>query len=77
MLMPSLHPASPTNFKHNLLFVSSTEILVGGVYIWGNPQLCFPDPQNINWRDTLNEKNNYTKLHRLQPRAANCEHPFN
>uniref|UniRef100_A0A665WWY0 Receptor protein-tyrosine kinase n=1 Tax=Echeneis naucrates TaxID=173247 RepID=A0A665WWY0_ECHNA len=32
---------------------SLTEILLGGVYIWGNPQLCFPDPENIIWRDTL------------------------
>uniref|UniRef100_A0A4W6CLN9 Receptor protein-tyrosine kinase n=1 Tax=Lates calcarifer TaxID=8187 RepID=A0A4W6CLN9_LATCA len=36
---------------------SLTEILLGGVYIWGNPHLCFPDPQNIIWRDTLDEQN--------------------
>uniref|UniRef100_A0A8C2ZDY0 Receptor protein-tyrosine kinase n=1 Tax=Cyclopterus lumpus TaxID=8103 RepID=A0A8C2ZDY0_CYCLU len=30
-----------------------TEILLGAVHIWGNPQLCFPDPQTIDWRDTL------------------------
>uniref|UniRef100_A0A673CI20 Receptor tyrosine-protein kinase erbB-2 n=1 Tax=Sphaeramia orbicularis TaxID=375764 RepID=A0A673CI20_9TELE len=34
---------------------SLTEILLGGVYIWDNPQLCFPDPQSIVWRDTLDQ----------------------
>lgn len=58
---------------HMLCFVLPTEILLGGVYIWGNPHLCFPDPQNINWRDTLDEKNKYAKLHRLQPQAPKCE----
>uniref|UniRef100_A0A8C2ZD71 Receptor protein-tyrosine kinase n=1 Tax=Cyclopterus lumpus TaxID=8103 RepID=A0A8C2ZD71_CYCLU len=33
-----------------------TEILLGAVHIWGNPQLCFPDPQTIDWRDTLDVK---------------------
>uniref|UniRef100_A0A8D3CH44 Receptor protein-tyrosine kinase n=1 Tax=Scophthalmus maximus TaxID=52904 RepID=A0A8D3CH44_SCOMX len=51
---------------------SLTEILLGGVYIWGNPQLCFPDPQNIIWRDTLDEQNFHARVHRLQPRAAKC-----
>uniref|UniRef100_A0A665WXX9 Receptor protein-tyrosine kinase n=1 Tax=Echeneis naucrates TaxID=173247 RepID=A0A665WXX9_ECHNA len=51
---------------------SLTEILLGGVYIWGNPQLCFPDPENIIWRDTLDEQNSHAKLHRLQPRASKC-----
>lgn len=51
---------------------SLTEILVGGVLIWGNPQLCFPDPQSIVWRDTLDEQNIYAKQHRLQPRAPKC-----
>ncbi|XP_067431712.1 receptor tyrosine-protein kinase erbB-2 isoform X1 [Thunnus thynnus] len=51
---------------------SLTEILLGGVYIWGNPQLCFPDPQNITWRDTLDEQNIHAKQHRLQPRASKC-----
>ncbi|XP_030631907.1 receptor tyrosine-protein kinase erbB-2 [Chanos chanos] len=32
---------------------SLTEILMGGVYIWGNPHLCFPNPKKINWNDTL------------------------
>eukprot|EP00066_Takifugu_rubripes_P012169 XP_011601435.1 PREDICTED: receptor tyrosine-protein kinase erbB-2 isoform X2 [Takifugu rubripes] len=50
---------------------SLTEILFGGVYIWGNPQLCFPDPQSINWRDILDELNTDTR-YRLQPRALNC-----
>uniref|UniRef100_A0A669E4F1 Receptor protein-tyrosine kinase n=1 Tax=Oreochromis niloticus TaxID=8128 RepID=A0A669E4F1_ORENI len=36
---------------------SLTEILLGAVYIWGNPQLCFPDPQNINLTDILDEQN--------------------
>lgn len=53
--------------------VSPAEILLGGVYIWGNPQLCFPDPQNITWRDTLDEQNIHAKQHRLQPRAPKCE----
>uniref|UniRef100_A0A671YNM5 Receptor protein-tyrosine kinase n=1 Tax=Sparus aurata TaxID=8175 RepID=A0A671YNM5_SPAAU len=51
---------------------SLTEILLGGVYIWGNPQLCFPDPQQINWRDTLDEQNTHPGLHRLQARAPKC-----
>lgn len=50
------------------------EILLGAVYIWGNPQLCFPDPQNIIWRDTLDEQNIHTRQHRLQHRAPKCEH---
>uniref|UniRef100_A0A3Q3J357 Receptor protein-tyrosine kinase n=1 Tax=Monopterus albus TaxID=43700 RepID=A0A3Q3J357_MONAL len=48
-----------------------TEILLGAVYIWGNPQLCFPDPQNITWRDTLDEQNIHRR-HRLQSQAPNC-----
>ncbi|KAK7919626.1 hypothetical protein WMY93_010910 [Mugilogobius chulae] len=51
---------------------SLTEILVGGVYIWNNPQLCFPDPQSIVWRDTLDEHNIHANKHKLQKRAANC-----
>ncbi|KAG8009179.1 Receptor tyrosine-protein kinase erbB-2, partial [Nibea albiflora] len=53
---------------------SLTEILLGGVYIWGNPQLCFPDPQNITWRDTLDEQNVHARLHRLQARAPRLTH---
>ncbi|TNN51700.1 Receptor tyrosine-protein kinase erbB-2 [Liparis tanakae] len=52
---------------------SLTEILLGVVYIWGNPQLCFPDPQSIDWRDTLDEQNDHARRHRLQPRASECE----
>uniref|UniRef100_A0A4W6CLS4 Receptor protein-tyrosine kinase n=1 Tax=Lates calcarifer TaxID=8187 RepID=A0A4W6CLS4_LATCA len=52
---------------------SLTEILLGGVYIWGNPHLCFPDPQNIIWRDTLDEQNIHASQHRLQPRAPKCD----
>ncbi|XP_028286355.1 receptor tyrosine-protein kinase erbB-2 isoform X2 [Parambassis ranga] len=52
---------------------SLTEILLGAVYFWGNPKLCFPDPQTIRWRDTLDDQNiQNTKLHRLQARAPNC-----
>uniref|UniRef100_A0A7N9AUI1 Receptor protein-tyrosine kinase n=1 Tax=Mastacembelus armatus TaxID=205130 RepID=A0A7N9AUI1_9TELE len=47
---------------------SLTEILLGGVYIWGNPQLCFPDPENIMWRDTLDEQNIHAKVLLLQKR---------
>lgn len=75
--MPSFHPASVIYCNHKLRFVSPTEILLGGVYIWGNPQLCFPDPQNINWRDTLDEQNLQARLHRLQPRAPKCERLIN
>ncbi|CAB1312110.1 unnamed protein product [Coregonus sp. 'balchen'] len=51
---------------------SLTEILLGGVHIWGNPQLCFPDPQHMEWRDTLDEKNTHAKQLRLQARSPNC-----
>uniref|UniRef100_A0A8C8LP62 Receptor protein-tyrosine kinase n=1 Tax=Oncorhynchus tshawytscha TaxID=74940 RepID=A0A8C8LP62_ONCTS len=51
---------------------SLTEILLGGVHIWGNHQLCFPDPQHMEWRDTLDEKNTHAKQLRLQARAPNC-----
>ncbi|KAJ0039366.1 hypothetical protein NL108_016589 [Boleophthalmus pectinirostris] len=50
---------------------SLTEILVGAVYIWNNPQLCFPDPHSIVWRDTLDEQNIHANKHKLQKRAAN------
>ncbi|XP_014856053.1 PREDICTED: receptor tyrosine-protein kinase erbB-2 isoform X1 [Poecilia mexicana] len=49
---------------------SLKEILLGGVSILGNPQLCFPDPENIKWTDTMDEQN--TKPKRLQARAPNC-----
>uniref|UniRef100_A0A8C9VK47 Receptor protein-tyrosine kinase n=1 Tax=Scleropages formosus TaxID=113540 RepID=A0A8C9VK47_SCLFO len=45
---------------------SLTEILLGGVYIWGNPQLCFPNPQRMQWSDVLDEQNPQKVLH-LQP----------
>uniref|UniRef100_A0A671SQS9 Receptor protein-tyrosine kinase n=1 Tax=Sinocyclocheilus anshuiensis TaxID=1608454 RepID=A0A671SQS9_9TELE len=48
---------------------SLTEILLGGVYIWGNPQLCFP--RNINWEDTVAKVEN-KPLH-LQDIPKNCE----
>ncbi|KAF7664063.1 hypothetical protein LDENG_00191000 [Lucifuga dentata] len=51
---------------------SLTEILLGGVYIWGNPQLCFPDPQSIVWKDTLDEKNIHATQLQLQARAPQC-----
>nr|AAH55160.1 Erbb2 protein [Danio rerio] len=47
---------------------SLTEILLGGVYIWGNPQLCFP--LNINWEDTVSKVQN-KPLH-LQDIPKNC-----
>uniref|UniRef100_A0A671SQK8 Receptor protein-tyrosine kinase n=1 Tax=Sinocyclocheilus anshuiensis TaxID=1608454 RepID=A0A671SQK8_9TELE len=47
---------------------SLTEILLGGVYIWGNPQLCFP--RNINWEDTVAKVEN-KPLH-LQDIPKNC-----
>uniref|UniRef100_A0A672PPS2 Receptor protein-tyrosine kinase n=1 Tax=Sinocyclocheilus grahami TaxID=75366 RepID=A0A672PPS2_SINGR len=48
---------------------SLTEILLGGVYIWGNPQLCFP--RNIKWEDTVAKDEN-KPLH-LQDIPKNCE----
>uniref|UniRef100_A0A8C9U0W8 Receptor protein-tyrosine kinase n=1 Tax=Scleropages formosus TaxID=113540 RepID=A0A8C9U0W8_SCLFO len=49
---------------------SLTEILLGGVYIGGNPSLCFPDPQKIQWNDTLDEQNTHKHLY-LQQRSPN------
>ncbi|KPP57307.1 hypothetical protein Z043_124989, partial [Scleropages formosus] len=51
---------------------SLTEILLGGVYIWGNPQLCFPNPQRMQWSDVLDEQNPQ-KVLQLQPRSSLCE----
>uniref|UniRef100_A0A673CHP3 Receptor protein-tyrosine kinase n=1 Tax=Sphaeramia orbicularis TaxID=375764 RepID=A0A673CHP3_9TELE len=53
---------------------SLTEILLGGVYIWDNPQLCFPDPQSIVWRDTLDQSvpSSPVKQLLLQSRAPKC-----
>ncbi|CAL9699108.1 unnamed protein product [Knipowitschia caucasica] len=51
---------------------SLTEILVGSVYIWSNPQLCFPDPHSMVWRDTLDEQKSHAIKHKLQKRAADC-----
>ncbi|XP_028990640.1 receptor tyrosine-protein kinase erbB-2 [Betta splendens] len=51
---------------------SLTEVLLGGVDIWGNPQLCFPDPQSIVWKDTFDEQNTHFQRSRLQARAPNC-----
>ncbi|KAM3860117.1 receptor tyrosine-protein kinase erbB-2 [Diretmus argenteus] len=51
---------------------SLTEILLGGVYIWRNPQLCFPDPKGIIWTDTLDEQNTHANQLVLQPRAPTC-----
>ncbi|MFT7798024.1 receptor tyrosine-protein kinase erbB-2-like [Arapaima gigas] len=50
---------------------SLTEILLGGVYMGGNPLLCFPDPQKIQWNDTLDEQNTHKHLY-LQQRSPNC-----
>ncbi|MEQ2175440.1 hypothetical protein GOODEAATRI_017993 [Goodea atripinnis] len=61
-------------FEKSSGLVCPAEILLGGVSIWGNPQLCFPDPQSIIWRDTLDEQNTpHQSPHRLQSRAPNCE----
>uniref|UniRef100_A0AAQ4Q111 Receptor protein-tyrosine kinase n=1 Tax=Gasterosteus aculeatus aculeatus TaxID=481459 RepID=A0AAQ4Q111_GASAC len=55
---------------------SLTEILLGAVFIWGNPQLCFPDPQNIVWRDTLDEKNDHAgNSHLIHCWASFCTGP--
>uniref|UniRef100_A0A8C7YVI1 Receptor protein-tyrosine kinase n=1 Tax=Oryzias sinensis TaxID=183150 RepID=A0A8C7YVI1_9TELE len=51
---------------------SLTEILQGGINIWQNPYLCFPDPQRIDWRDILDKQSNQSKIPILQPRAPNC-----
>ncbi|KAM6897725.1 receptor tyrosine-protein kinase erbB-2 [Xenentodon cancila] len=51
---------------------SLSEILLGGVYIQRNPQLCFPDPGKITWMDTLDEQNTHSKQLQLQSRATNC-----
>lgn len=47
---------------------SLTEILLGGVYISENPQLCFP--QNINWIDTV--YNGHSKPLHLQSLPKHC-----
>lgn len=57
----------------NECIVCPAEILLGAVYIWGNPQLCYPDPENIVWRDMLDKPNTYADRHRLQGPAPNCE----
>ncbi|XP_076007726.1 receptor tyrosine-protein kinase erbB-2 isoform X2 [Genypterus blacodes] len=60
------------NSLRTLRLRSLTEILLGGVYIWGNPRLCFPDPRSIVWRDTLDDQNTHATQLRLQARAAQC-----
>ncbi|KAJ8245912.1 hypothetical protein GJAV_G00261620 [Gymnothorax javanicus] len=50
---------------------SLTEIQSGGVYIWGNDQLCFPNPKLIQWSDILDERNE-KKFLLLQPSVTNC-----
>ncbi|KAG5262466.1 hypothetical protein AALO_G00275430 [Alosa alosa] len=49
---------------------SLTEILLGGVDIQRNPNLCYPDPGLIDWDDTLDTKNKYRTLRHLQPVPA-------
>ncbi|KAL6474900.1 hypothetical protein MHYP_G00159400 [Metynnis hypsauchen] len=51
---------------------SLTEILLGGVYILENPQLCYPNPQKINWLDVLGEQRNVMLTH-LQPVVPYCQ----
>ncbi|XP_034049278.1 receptor tyrosine-protein kinase erbB-2 [Thalassophryne amazonica] len=67
-----LHNTRGGNGLRTLRLRSLTEILLGGVYIWGNPQLCFPDPQGIVWRDTLDKQNTHASQLQLQPRARTC-----
>uniref|UniRef100_A0AAR2LA22 Receptor protein-tyrosine kinase n=1 Tax=Pygocentrus nattereri TaxID=42514 RepID=A0AAR2LA22_PYGNA len=52
---------------------SLTEILLGGVYILENPQLCYPNPQKIDWTDILGEQQRNVKLTRLQPAVPYCK----
>lgn len=53
---------------------SPLEILLGDVYIWGNPKLCFPNPQSITWKDIMADQDLNGKLQYLQSAAPNCEH---
>ncbi|KAI5102924.1 receptor tyrosine-protein kinase erbB-2 precursor, partial [Silurus meridionalis] len=56
-----------------LWFRSLTEILLGDVYIWGNPKLCFPNPKSITWQDIMADQNLDGKLQHLQPSASHCQ----
>ncbi|XP_076857099.1 receptor tyrosine-protein kinase erbB-2 [Brachyhypopomus gauderio] len=49
-----------------------TEILLGGVYIRGNPQLCFPNPKKINWTDIVGGQQLDAKSLWLQEAAPYC-----
>ncbi|XP_053496563.1 receptor tyrosine-protein kinase erbB-2 [Ictalurus furcatus] len=51
---------------------SLTEILLGDVYIWGNPQLCFPNPRSITWKDIMADQDLTGKLQHLQSAAPYC-----
>lgn len=51
---------------------SLTEILLGGVLIHGNPLLCFPDPQLMEWTDTLDVNNKHRDQLQLQAVPATC-----
>ncbi|KAI4895365.1 hypothetical protein NFI96_015948, partial [Prochilodus magdalenae] len=53
---------------------SLTEILLGGVYIWGNPQLCYPIPKKIDWRDVLSvqQTDKLTHLQEPGPYCTSC-----
>ncbi|XP_041829187.1 receptor tyrosine-protein kinase erbB-2 isoform X2 [Melanotaenia boesemani] len=55
---------------------SLSEILLGGVYIWGNPQLCFPNQESIDWKDTLDKDNHFREIRKLQARAPECPNCF-
>ncbi|CAL8284431.1 unnamed protein product [Merluccius merluccius] len=68
VLNNTLGPAGPG--LRTLRLRSLTEILLGSVYIWGNPQLCFPDPKAIVWRDTLDQQNPFTERFPLQSRPG-------
>ncbi|TSL75241.1 Receptor tyrosine-protein kinase erbB-2 [Bagarius yarrelli] len=48
---------------------SLTEILLGDVYIKGNPLLCFPNPKSITWKDIMADQDLNEKLQHLQSAA--------
>lgn len=52
---------------------SLVEILLGDVYIWGNPKLCFPNPKSITWKDIMADQDLNGKLQHLQSAALHCE----
>uniref|UniRef100_A0AAY4APJ6 Receptor protein-tyrosine kinase n=1 Tax=Denticeps clupeoides TaxID=299321 RepID=A0AAY4APJ6_9TELE len=49
-----------------------TEILLGGVFFKGNPQMCFPNPVKINWDDTLDRQNVHRSARNLEAAPRAC-----